>query len=970
VGETSTKNVLWRRHERATECVYGPAADISLRSAAVGAIPVFPVVPDPAVGPGVMGDILDPTFGPLELGLVAMSSQMAWDGLGLGAIGLNIVNLRRFVGPAGAPSGLLGIAYIPVDVCGMLLAPLPGSPLTVFVSDNAFTHPASPLLDPSLSDVPCAAAGVTDLILAHEVGHALSLFHGNGIDEDGDGLLDEDPVTILSCAGTLFPFGDGADSPWDCFDAAADEDGPVDALTNVMHAAWCGPTINGNALTAAQATQVFAEMLTIPGIVMDPPEQVSFTPILMDSRADDLGEPGVEVPHLDISFASIGELTEDGVFFGQVELVGAVPGSEGVEAITALDLDRDAGTGGSPGVELGLPLELSGVELVVVCQVLPGPPQEMRWEPRSPLVDPRTDVGVEGAAASLIGGTLYVSHGFRGFDSNFLSIYDVATDAWTHGGPDAPDAFVARSEMAGGTALGRHYGIGGRTGPNADCEEFDPLTGAWRAMEPMSIARGGLGAASLDDLIYAAGGRDGGTFGSGTVFDLFEVFDPAAAPLGAWTMLSPLPIPVADNYAMAALAGKVYVFGGALDSNTVTGEVQIYDIATDTWSFGQPMPTPRAAAMAGVIGNRIAVFGGFDPSLGNLQVTEIYDPQGDSWTAGPDMPEPVSEIAQGMTSNGTEVFAVGSGIFGASRPVVYVLQAPGPRPLRVQAFLHQGGQFVRLADPSIVPSLGQRLAFLCYDQSQAAPVRPDILRLGHIVRWSMPASLRGPQAQEFRSEVVVRELGGAPGGGAGVEIDRLMSETMTFALPEFPQCQLEPFEAFAGDRVTMSAQGLEPDARAHLLLGDGAIAEGRTDANGDVSIEFVVPSDLAPGPHGVTIGTDVAALTADCRLTVLEVPPGGTQRPGDCNQDGSLDISDAICLLGTLFLGTPARLPCGNGLPDDLGNLALVDANGDNGVDISDGIAILRFLFAGGPPHVLGTGCVRILRCPDNERCE
>jgi len=46
--------------------------------------------------------------------------------------------------------------------------------------------------------------------------------------------------------------------------------------------------------------------------------------------------------------------------------------------------------------------------------------------------------------------------------------------------------------------------------------------------------------------------------------------------------------------------------------------------------------------------------------------------------------------------------------------------------------------------------------------------------------------------------------------------------------------------------------------------------------------------------------------------------------PGDCNGDHSLDISDAVCVFGTLFLGVPAELPCGDGSPGSRGNLALL----------------------------------------------
>ena len=63
--------------------------------------------------------------------------------------------------------------------------------------------------------------------------------------------------------------------------------------------------------------------------------------------------------------------------------------------------------------------------------------------------------------------------------------------------------------------------------------------------------------------------------------------------------------------------------------------------------------------------------------------------------------------------------------------------------------------------------------------------------------------------------------------------------------------------------------------------------------------------------------------------------------PGDCNQDADLDISDAICLLGYLFVGNPEVLPCGDGGVTDPANRGLLDINGDDAVDLSDAVQIL-----------------------------
>jgi ELWxxDGT repeat protein len=74
-------------------------------------------------------------------------------------------------------------------------------------------------------------------------------------------------------------------------------------------------------------------------------------------------------------------------------------------------------------------------------------------------------------------------------------------------------------------------------------------------------------------------------------------------------------------------------------------------------------------------------------------------------------------------------------------------------------------------------------------------------------------------------------------------------------------------------------------------------------------------------------------------LWALELEEDARFRRGDCNGDGALDISDAVCILEWLFRG---------GAP--AGCAAASNANGDGAVDISDPIWILGHLFLGGPP--------------------
>jgi hypothetical protein len=60
----------------------------------------------------------------------------------------------------------------------------------------------------------------------------------------------------------------------------------------------------------------------------------------------------------------------------------------------------------------------------------------------------------------------------------------------------------------------------------------------------------------------------------------------------------------------------------------------------------------------------------------------------------------------------------------------------------------------------------------------------------------------------------------------------------------------------------------------------------------------------------------------------------------DPNQDGDGDLSDALYVMGFLFLGTPKEIPCPKS----------ADTNDDGALDLSDPVYQLTHLFLGGPP--------------------
>lgn len=283
-------------------------------------------------------------------------------------------------------------------------------------------------------------------------------------------------------------------------------------------------------------------------------------------------------------------------------------------------------------------------------------PLTLSWKVRASFDETRSGTGSDGAATSLIGTKIYASHRVRSGESVLMSIYDITSNKWTHGGPDAPDGRYLSSASAA-TAMGRHYVLGVPSTPNGTTaiDEFDPSTRLWRTRAPLTAHRYAFGLATLSDKIYVIGG-----YATNGAFGLNQVFDASG---NTWSNLASMPVPVSSNYATIGLNGKIYVFGGyTLDTGRVTAIVQIYDVGTNAWSLGTPLPTPRGAPHAGVIGGQIVVFGGFDAGNLPLYITEFYDPPSNTWTLGPEMIESSStDVARGMTFDNNRIFTIVAG---------------------------------------------------------------------------------------------------------------------------------------------------------------------------------------------------------------------------------------------------------------------------------------------------------------------
>ncbi|MEM7235972.1 MAG: hypothetical protein AAF517_27645, partial [Planctomycetota bacterium] len=150
------------------------------------------------------------------------------------------------------------------------------------------------------------------------------------------------------------------------------------------------------------------------------------------------------------------------------------------------------------------------------------------------------------------------------------------------------------------------------------------------------------------------------------------------------------------------------------------------------------------------------------------------------------------------------------------------------------------------------------------------------------------------------------------------------------------------------------------DALTRFDYDDAWHPESDGEGRSLVAVDPTGPAEALSGAEGWRVSSSLLGSpgVVDSNVEV------GQQRTGDLNQDASVDISDAIALLGALFLGSPLPPPCEDVALDAGANLEISDCNGDGSLDLSDGVFVLVYLFRGGPTPAGGELCRGVAKCP------
>ncbi len=206
-------------------------------------------------------------------------------------------------------------------------------------------------------------------------------------------------------------------------------------------------------------------------------------------------------------------------------------------------------------------------------------------------------------------------------------------------------------------------GVDVNFGLSSAVARYDADTDTWTSLASYPNASEAPSAVCFQGRIYVANG-------AGTSNDFF-IYDIAT---DSWLAGATLPRFV-EGAAMGALDGKVYMIGGDDDffpGDGISNEVDIYDIATDTWTgTGSPMPDGVSNAGSAQAGPFVYVAGGWDVNspASNSNFTQRYDMSSDTWEVGPSFDVAVSDHALSATDTALYVMggdANGNGFFEAT----------------------------------------------------------------------------------------------------------------------------------------------------------------------------------------------------------------------------------------------------------------------------------------------------------------
>ena len=191
--------------------------------------------------------------------------------------------------------------------------------------------------------------------------------------------------------------------------------------------------------------------------------------------------------------------------------------------------------------------------------------------------------------------------------------------------------------------------VGGysETGRVSSIEVIDPDTGMSTLRETSLIPRMYHAALVHEGRIWVIGGTTPRVDDERQLPAAIETYDPVNGEVNtvAW-----LPFP-GTTRAAVIVSNRLYVIGGADRDGIPTGRMDIYDLASETWSRGPDMPTPRQCTVVDD-GGVIFALGGYN-GYRAVDTVEAFDISTGTWSPRPRLPVPQSAHRAVALSDGS-----------------------------------------------------------------------------------------------------------------------------------------------------------------------------------------------------------------------------------------------------------------------------------------------------------------------------
>jgi N-acetylneuraminic acid mutarotase len=226
--------------------------------------------------------------------------------------------------------------------------------------------------------------------------------------------------------------------------------------------------------------------------------------------------------------------------------------------------------------------------------------------------------------------------------------------SWTEQAPYPIAVFGNAVASAGGSV----YSFGGIVNNTAiaNAYKYDPTSNTWTPIAPLPAPRGWFSGTSDGTYIYLLGGVDQNFNTTATLWRYDPVSNAYNTNLPSYTIPTYL-------HASAYLNGKIYRIAGAAIGTDY--HVEVYDIATNSWSMAANYPFANHTLMAAALSNYIYAGGG------NASPTNAYryDPNTNTWAAIADLPAGRTAAASGVY-NGRWLLAGGDVNFAISNSAI------------------------------------------------------------------------------------------------------------------------------------------------------------------------------------------------------------------------------------------------------------------------------------------------------------